>query len=91
MTCAQTLRPQGGRSSKPPDRHKWFFSLTEARDFLLGMGDQHGLRIADVRVSEKPRPAAVRLARRLRRPNREHYLNLYAHTLWMVFERDTSP
>jgi len=72
----------------PPDRHKWFFGLSEARDFVLASAQRHRLRVLETRVSEKPRPFIVRLARRLRRPNRERYLNLYAHTFWAVFERE---
>lgn len=72
----------------PSDRHKWFFALTEARNFLLAMAKVHRLRIVEARVSEKPRPAVVRLLRRIRHPNRECYLNLYAHTFWVVFERE---
>jgi hypothetical protein len=75
---------------RPADRHKWFFGLTEARDFAVAMARQHGLRIVELRVSEKPRPALVRWLRRLRHPQRERYLNLYAHTLWILFERDDS-
>jgi SAM-dependent methyltransferase len=52
----------------PADRHKWFFGLTEARDFAVAVASQHQLRIAALRVSEKPRPTLVRLLRRVRRP-----------------------
>jgi len=85
-----TIGHYGLPSSRPPDRHKWFFGLTDARDFLLAVGDHYGMQVVDIRVTEKPRPAIVRLARRLWQPNRELYLNLYAHTLWMVFERGTT-
>jgi hypothetical protein len=73
--------------TRPADRHKWFFGLSEARDFAVAVARQHQLRIAEVRVSEKPRPAVLRFVRRLWQPSRERYLNLYAHTLWVLFER----
>ncbi len=73
---------------RPPDRHKWFFSLAEARAFAEAMAQEHGLAIRETRVSEKPRPALVRALRRLRHPQLEHYQNLYAHTLWVLFEKE---
>ncbi|MBK7643285.1 MAG: methyltransferase domain-containing protein [Planctomycetes bacterium] len=75
---------------RPADRHKWFFSLAEARDFTRAMAQRHGLRILETRVSEKPRPILVRALRRLRHPVNEHYLNLYAHTYWVLYERADS-
>jgi hypothetical protein len=70
-----------------PDRHKWFFSLTQARDFVVAAAAQHQLQIVAWRVREKPRLALVRWLRRLRYPQRDRYLNRYASTLWVVFER----
>jgi SAM-dependent methyltransferase len=73
--------------SPPADRHKWFFGLSEAIRFCEAMAERHALRVVETRVVEKHRPALVRAARRLRHPVREHYLNLYAHTLCVLFER----
>jgi len=72
---------------RPADRHKWFFSLGEARSFTRAMAEVHGLKILETRVSEKPRPVLVRALRRLRHPLKERYLNLYAHTYWVLYER----
>ena len=72
-------------SDRPEDRHKWFFSLTEAKTFVTAMAQRYGLRIAEIRVAEKPRPAVVRAVRRMRYLVHEHYLNRYAHTLCTVF------
>ena len=72
---------------RPADRHKWFFSLSEARAFSRAMAEKHGLEILETRVSEKPRPFVVRALRRLRHPVPEHYLNLYAHTYWVLYRR----
>ncbi|MFN0242950.1 MAG: class I SAM-dependent methyltransferase [Planctomycetota bacterium] len=74
-------------TERPPDRHKWFFSLQEASEFASGMADAHGLSIVTMRASEKPRPGLVRALRRLSHPDRDRYLNLFAHTLWVLFER----
>ena len=75
----------------PPDRHKWFFALSEARAFVAAVADEHGLQIAELRVNEKPRSALIRGVRRLRHPNHERYLNLYAQTLWVLFQRLSPP
>lgn len=77
----------GLTANAPEDRHKWFFSLTEARKFVEDIAPKHNLTLKQMRVTEKPRPALVRTIRRLRHPVREHYLNRYAHTLWAVFEK----
>lgn len=69
------------------DRHKWFFSLSEARDFIEAQQATHPVSLVEFRVSEKPRPVAIRILRRLRYPRQERYLNRYAHTLWAVLEK----
>jgi SAM-dependent methyltransferase len=71
----------------PADRHKWFFSLSEAHTFLTDQAERHGLEVVAVCAVEKLRPALTRALRRLRYPNRLHYLNRYAHTLFVVFEK----
>jgi SAM-dependent methyltransferase len=71
----------------PRDRHKWFFSLAEAAAFIDGQTARHPVSVVERVVCEKPRPALVRAARRLRYPAQERYLNRYAHTLWVVLEK----
>lgn len=70
----------------PPDRHKWFFSYTEARDFIRAQGARHGLEIVELFGTEQPRPAWVRAARRLRYPGGK-YFNRYVQTLWAVMRK----
>lgn len=70
----------------PADRHRWFFSYAEARDFFVGQAERHSLTIKEMVVLEKPRPALVRTARRLRYPAQERYWNRYTHTLVCVYE-----
>jgi SAM-dependent methyltransferase len=72
-----------------PDRHKWFFSLLEAAEFIEGQALKHGLTIAELYAMEKPRPAVVRLVRKLLNGSQMRYLNRYAHTLWSVLSRPT--
>jgi SAM-dependent methyltransferase len=73
----------------PQDRHKWFFSLSEAKQFLNDKAEKLGLRFEDMFVTEKPRPNLVRLLRRIRYPG-QRYHNRYSRTLWAVLEK-TNP
>jgi len=72
---------------RPADRHKWFFSASEALAFGQSQGKVHGLGLVEIRVCERPRPTLVRVLRRIVHPYRERYMNRYAHTIWMSFER----
>ncbi len=72
---------------RPLDRHKWFFNLSQALDFVSEAERRSPFRLAEFFVTEKPRPWIVRSLRRLRYPQQLRYLNRYAHTLWTVFER----
>jgi SAM-dependent methyltransferase len=74
-------------AEKPADRHKWFFGLTEAADFLRAQTAQYSLVCHELFATEKPRLGVVRLARRLRHPNLNCYLNRYAHTVWARYEK----
>jgi SAM-dependent methyltransferase len=71
----------------PKDRHKWFFSLEEARQFLVGQTELFPVEIKEFRVTEKPRPFVTRAYRRLFYPAEKDYLNRYAHTLWVVLQK----
>ncbi len=71
----------------PVDRHRWFFSLLEARDFFEGQARNHNLEIEEMVALEAPRPALVRAVRRLRLGSQERYSNLFAHTLVCVFRK----
>ena len=70
----------------PEDRHRWFFSMVEARDFLESRAERHGLAIRELVALEKPRVRPLVLARRLLHPG-SRYLNLFSHTLVCHYER----
>lgn len=72
---------------RPMDRHKWFFSISDILHFFNAQQRRHPIKIQELFVSEKPRNTAIRAVRRIRYPNRERYLNRYAHTAWCVFEK----
>lgn len=72
----------------PPDRHRWFFSMTEIKTFMEKQAERCKLKIFDMHVSEKPRPWLLRFLRKIRYPVQMRYLNRYAHTLWTVLEKD---
>lgn len=71
----------------PQDRHKWFFSLSEAINFIKEQGKKYPIAILELHVNEKPRPLLIKAFRRLLYPSQERYLNRYAHTLWCVLEK----
>lgn len=74
-------------AEKPRDRHKWFFGLTEARDFYYAQEKRFPIRVVECFANEKPRPGWAVALRRMRYPDQLRYLNRYAHTLWAVFAR----
>ncbi len=70
----------------PADRHRWFFSYEEARDFFLGQAERCDLKVKELVVLEKPRLLPVCLWRRLKHRQLDRYLNRYTHTLVCVYE-----
>jgi SAM-dependent methyltransferase len=78
-----------GLPNEPPtDRHKWFFNLSQAREFVLKQARRYGISIVEFHATEKPRLGFVRALRKVRYPKQEWYLNRYANTLWVVFEKE---
>lgn len=73
-------------STRPSDRHKWFFGFTEALAFLEAQARAPTLSLVEVIANDKPRMALLRAARRARYPG-HRYLNRYAHTVWAVYRR----
>lgn len=73
---------------QPRDRHKWFFNIDEARDFVQAFLRKHPeVQLLEERITEKPRWGGRRLLRRLRYPSRQRYWNRYAHTYWTVLKK----
>jgi 2-polyprenyl-3-methyl-5-hydroxy-6-metoxy-1,4-benzoquinol methylase len=71
----------------PQDRHKWFFAASEATNFLRAQVRKYAISILEIHATEKPRLLLARALRRLLYPSQECYLNRYAHTIWVVFEK----
>jgi hypothetical protein len=71
---------------KPEDRHKWFFSFTEARQFIEGKAKELNLSIENMCIAEKPRNRILRLLRKIRYPG-DQYHNRYSRTLWVVLRK----
>ena len=69
----------------PVDRHRWFFSLDEARAFFEAQAKRHGISIVELVVLEKPRSWPSRALKRIRYPSLARYLNLHTHTLVCVY------
>lgn len=72
---------------KPLDRHKWFFSFTQIRDFLEGQSKRLPFTIESMHATEKKKPAFLKGLRKIRYPSEEAYLNRYANTLWAVVKK----
>jgi SAM-dependent methyltransferase len=71
----------------PPDRHKWFFALSEAKHFLDSKAGENKLKVLESFATEKPRNGLMSALRRLRYSNQFAYLNRYAHTYWTVLAK----
>jgi 2-polyprenyl-3-methyl-5-hydroxy-6-metoxy-1,4-benzoquinol methylase len=69
------------------DRHKYFFNLSEADQFIRGQLPKFPFEIVEMFAMEKPRPALLRLIRRLWSGSQAQYLNRYSHTLWAVLKK----
>jgi SAM-dependent methyltransferase len=77
-----------GLPADPPrDRHKWFFSMSEAIDFIKSQEKKYPISILELFAMEKPRNVFVRWLRRMLYPSQKCYLNRYAHTIWIVIEK----
>lgn len=94
--CDARTRLDRGRGSfahyglplqRPVDRHKWFFSLTEAKQFLEGKSGENDLSVLELFVTEKPRNVFVTFSRKLRYLG-ESYNNRYTQTIWIVYEKN---
>jgi SAM-dependent methyltransferase len=70
----------------PADRHKWFFSLSEAETFVRGQAARHPCEVVELFALAKPRHPLVTALRGLRY-SAAAYRNRYAHSLWAVLRR----
>ncbi|MBI3881378.1 MAG: methyltransferase domain-containing protein [Verrucomicrobia bacterium] len=71
----------------PEDRHKWFFSLTEAEAFIKGQQAKVPFEIVEMFAMVKPRFGPLKMLRQLTAGSQGQYLNRYAHTLWAVLKK----
>jgi len=74
---------------KPEDRHKWFFSYSEAQHFLEYYSDEIGFTIAEIfpssSVVEGRKSKLIRTVLR-RVLSEKQYFNLYANSIWCVMD-----
>lgn len=77
-------------AERPQDRHRWFFSYTEARDFVAARAQFHGLEVVEMFGTQMHRGAWRRALRRLRYPG-ARYFNRYVQTLWCVLRKRQAP
>lgn len=69
--------------NRPLDRHKWFFNVSQAQNFLAATTKDAGLQIEELFVTEKPKNQVIRTLRKARFPDMR-YQNRYAQTIWSV-------
>lgn len=74
----------------PVDRHKWFFSYEEGRDFIASRARRHALELVEMYGTEQHRNALLRGARRARYPG-VRYFNRYVQTVWAVMRKGAAP
>ncbi len=83
-----TIGHYGLQIQKPVDRHKWFFNLQEASQFMEGQPQKFPVKVVECFAMERPRPTLVRWMRHaLVAGNRMRYLNRFAHTMWTVLKK----
>ena len=87
LTFGSIKKYYGIPYEKPPDRHKWFFSYTEAEDFLEYQAKKSGLRIEEMfglgyysnKISGKVYRALISLLW-----SQEMRKNVFCSSLWCV-------
>ena len=83
-----TIGHYGLQIQTPVDRHKWFFNLHEAIQFIEGQPQKFPVKVVESYAMERPRPALLRWLRyALAAGNKMRYLNRFAHTLWTVLKK----
>jgi len=70
----------------PVDRHKWFFSFAEAKEFLVQQAERNRLIITEMFATEKPKAGLLQALRRILYPG-DKYRNRYTQTVWAVFDK----
>jgi SAM-dependent methyltransferase len=81
-----SFRHYGLPVDPPPDRHKWFFSFTDAEAFLVQMAERNRLALVEMFATEKPKAWLIRSLRKCLYPG-NRYTNRYTQTLWAVCEK----
>lgn len=73
-------------AERPVDRHKWFFSLEQAKSFIEENAKKFRLSAEEMFIAEQPKNILVRILRRIRY-SKKSYKNRYAQTLWTVLRK----
>lgn len=71
---------------KPLDRHRWFFTHTEAREFFEYQASRHHLNMVEMFVTEPTRSSLIRTLRKVLFLG-DRYLNRYTQTTWVLFSK----
>jgi SAM-dependent methyltransferase len=79
--------------TRPDDRHKWFFSFTEAENFLANAGTPHGFSPERwLAMGYVNRPVSRRLLRHTTSSffGSQTRFNLFASAIWVLLRRDSA-
>lgn len=72
----------------PIDRHRWLFSLDEARDLVLIRGEEQGMRmIGDAMIYVEPKTVPGMLTYLLGRALHDRYAGWFAFSWWAVLRK----
>ena len=86
---AGSFKHYGLEPEKPLDRHKWFFNIEQAINFITTRADKDGFKIQELFVTEKPKNSFLCSLRKLRYAGMKYH-NRYSQTLWTVLEKKTT-
>lgn len=91
----QNMKFYGLPLKKPEDRHKWFFSTTEAKRFIQYKCKGNHLVVVQMDLKEGPPPKIMGIKKLFFKLFLKKYLNLlnnrdlYAGTMWAVLKKNS--
>lgn len=84
----QALKFYGLPVEKPEERHKWFFSSEEAKQFIVYRSKKNKMKIVQIDIEKWGKPSFIeRFCQRILFTRDINTKNLYYGTLWAVLEK----
>jgi len=72
---------------KPSDRHRWFFSYSQAKNFMIHKGESNNLEIVFFLINYKKRLSIVNFMRKIINLTPDRYNNRFSHTVWVCCKK----